>query len=396
MKFQFPRLPLLFGFFVLAAPLSAAAEPANRAKEREAVAAQIVDLVRQHFFDPIRAEAWAKKHAGLAAGAKNDEAFFTLTRQALAELKTSHTNYYTRADPEYAGILAIFSGPLGQKNVDHDSIGVDFTPDGFARVVFAGGPGAKAGLHRGDRVLKADGLDFHRVFSIRGRPGKTLVLTVERKKGQPPLEIKVVPRRIDPREEWLAAQREGAATLIRRKDKVIAFMPMFACAGAQYQEALAVAIRVLFQKADALVLDFRNGWGGCNPDFLNLFNPTTPILTSIFREGNTYSPPSPWRKPLFVLINGGTRSGKEVVAYAIQKHRLGTLVGERTAGAVVGGRCFLLPDRSLLFLAVMDVRVDGERLEGRGVVPDVPVADRLPFADGADPQLQKALELAAP
>jgi carboxyl-terminal processing protease len=279
--------------------------------------------------------------------------------------------------------------------VEHDSIGVDFTPEGFARVVLAGGPGFRAGLRRGDKVLKADGRDFHRVFSFRGRVGKTLVLTVERRQGQAPLEIKVVPQRIDPRQEWLAAQKEGT-NLIRRQGKVIAFVPMFACAGSLYQEALAEAITGRFQEVDVLVVDFRNGWGGCNPDFLNLFNRTPPVLTYINREGKTQAFVGQWRKPLFLLINGGTRSGKEAVAYAIQRHRLGTLVGERTAGAVVGGRCFLLPDRSLLYLAVIDVCVDGERLEGRGVAPDVPVADRLPFADGADPQLQKALELAAP
>jgi hypothetical protein len=39
-------------------------------------------------------------------------------------------------------------------------------------------------------------------------------------------------------------------------------------------------------------------------------------------------------------------------------------VGERTAGAVLAGRCFLLSDRSLLYLAVAGIRGDGERLEG--------------------------------
>ena len=48
-----------------------------------------------------------------------------------------------------------------------------------------------------------------------------------------------------------------------------------------------------------------------------------------------------------------------------------------------------------MYLAVADVRVDGERLEGVGVAPDVEVADQLPFADGADPQLDKAIDVAA-
>src|SRR5262249_24577352 len=102
-----------------------------------------------------------------------------------------------------------------------------------------------------------------------------------------------------------------------------------------------------------------------------------------------------WRKPLLVLINGGSRSGKELIAFAIQKQRRGALVGERTAGAVVAGSLFPLSDKSLLYLAVLDVRVEGKRLEGVGVAPDVAVPDDLPYAAGADPQLEKALSLAA-
>ncbi|PYR96650.1 MAG: hypothetical protein DMG15_18480 [Acidobacteria bacterium] len=61
----------------------------------------------------------------------------------------------------------------------------------------------------------------------------------------------------------------------------------------------------------------------------------------------------------------------------------------------MGGRCFLLPDKSLLYVAELDVTVDGQRLEGVGVLPDVGVADALSFADGFDPQLEKAIEMAS-
>ena len=96
-----------------------------------------------------------------------------------------------------------------------------------------------------------------------------------------------------------------------------------------------------------------------------------------------------------VLIDGGSRSGKEPVARALQRHGRAVLVGERTAGAVLAGQPFLLSDGSLMFLAVEDVRVDGERLEGTGVTPDVPVPSDLPYAAGRDPQLDRALGVAA-
>jgi carboxyl-terminal processing protease len=172
-------------------------------------------------------------------------------------------------------------------------------------------------------------------------------------------------------------------------------VPLFSGAGEEHEQALKESLSEKLAAAHSLVLDFRDGWGGCNPTLVNLFNRAVPRLTSVNRDGKELTLDSQWRKPLVLLINGGTRSGKEAVAFALQEHQRATLVGERTAGAVLAGRCFPLPDGSLLYLAVADVRVDGERLEGRGVMPDVEVADALPFAQGTDPQLQKALELAA-
>jgi carboxyl-terminal processing protease len=231
------------------------------------------------------------------------------------------------------------------------------------------------------------------VLSLRGRAGRQIVLTVERYKGQSKLEMQVIPRKIDPAQEWLDAQQLGSK-LIRRRSRSIAYIPLFSCAGESYKTALYNTVVSKFQNAHALILDFRNGWGGCSPDFLSLFDSVPPVLTIIDRNGKVRKHDTQWRKPLYVLINGGTRSGKEMVAFAIKKHRLGTLIGQRTAGEVLGGSCYLLPDKSLLYLAVADVRIDDQRLEGQGVSPDIEVPDNLPFAAGADPQLEKALEIA--
>jgi carboxyl-terminal processing protease len=92
-----------------------------------------------------------------------------------------------------------------------------------------------------------------------------------------------------------------------------------------------------------------------------------------------------------LLINGGTRSGKEVLAYGFKKYGYGPVIGTRSAGALLAARAFLL-DGGLLLLPVADVAVDGERLEGRGVTPTIEVPFDLPYAAGADPQLERALD----
>jgi carboxyl-terminal processing protease len=71
------------------------------------------------------------------------------------------------------------------------------------------------------------------------------------------------------------------------------------------------------------------------------------------------------------------------------------VVGSKTAGAVVAGRPFLMQDGSLLYLAVADVYVNGgQRLEGKGVTPDIVVPSPLEYAQGVDPQKERAIKVA--
>ncbi len=90
-----------------------------------------------------------------------------------------------------------------------------------------------------------------------------------------------------------------------------------------------------------------------------------------------------------------SRSGKELVAFAMKQRAMATLVGERTAGAVLSGSPVTLSNGDMLYLAVMDGAIDGTRLEGVGVGVDVEVPDSLPYAAGKDPQLEKAVDVAA-
>ncbi|GMT97705.1 S41 family peptidase [Corallococcus caeni] len=358
---------------------------------------EIVDLVRTRFFDAAKGTAWADAHQGYAADAKDVEDFTRRTNAALAELKASHTAYYPKESPGHAEVSSIFQVFLKQQNVEATGIGVDVreTPDGFfVRHVFADGPGAKAGLLRGDRLVTVEGKPFHPWHAFTNRAGRATRLTVERVKGAAPLSLTVTPRRMNPRKEWLAVQK-ASGQVVERQGRRVAYQHVYACTGEEYQQALEEELQDAFADADALVIDFRDGWGGCNPAFVNLFNPQVPVLANTGRDGKTQPYAPSWRKPVVLLVNGNSRSGKELVAFAMKRHKLATLVGERTAGAVLGGGPQRLSNGDLLYLAVMDVTADGERIEGVGVPVDVEVPDALPYAAGADPQRERALDVAA-
>jgi C-terminal processing protease CtpA/Prc len=143
------------------------------------------------------------------------------------------------------------------------------------------------------------------------------------------------------------------------------------------------------QNADGLILDMRCRHGGAPPDAAETFIGITPELEMTGRSGTRIAN-FRYRKPLIGLIDGGTRSGMEVLAYSLKKAGV-TLVGTNTAGAFLGGSPFLLEDGSLLYLAVMNATIDGRTLEGVGVSPNVTVPYDKLYSHGQDPQLQAAL-----
>jgi carboxyl-terminal processing protease len=383
---------IMVGLWVLGASAWAQA-PGRFVKQGDELVAQ----VRERFYDAKKAAEWAARHRGYGAKAKTEEDFERLTYEALAELQASHTAYYPRESLGHVGLSSIFRWVLKLKEVEYVSMGVDVAerPEGlFVRHVFAGGPAQKAGLLRGDRIVSVEGKPFHPVRSLKDRAGKPTQVMVERARGGRPLTLMVTPRRVDPKAEWLEAQ-EKSSRVVERSGKRVAYQYLYSCAGSEHQEALAEYILYGAENADALVVDLRDGWGGCNVQFLNLFNTRLPVLTSVGRDGKQVVTTGAWLKPVVLLVNGGSRSGKELVAFAMKQREMATLVGEQTAGAVLAGTPVRLSNGDLLYVAVMDGNIDGTRLEGIGVTVDVEVPDVLPYAAGKDPQLEKALDVAA-
>ncbi|AKF84623.1 hypothetical protein MFUL124B02_01820 [Myxococcus fulvus 124B02] len=358
---------------------------------------EVVDHVRMRFYDAKRGEAWATKHQGYGATATSADDFARRTQAALAELNASHTVFYPRGTTGHADLSAIFQRHLKLPKVEVPSIGADIqeTPQGFfARHVFARGPAAKAGLLRGDRLLSVEGKPFTSVASLTQRVNKPTRFTIERTLGAEPTVLTITPRLVNPKAEWLDAQH-ASTRVIDHQGRRVAYQQLYSCAGPEHQQKLQDALSDDFAQADAVVIDFRDGWGGCNPTFLNLFNRAVPRFVGIGRDGRRNAWSATWQKPVVLLVNGNSRSGKEIVAFTMKRLGLATLVGQHTAGAVLAGTPLRLSTGDLLYLAVEAVEVEGVLLEGVGVPVDVEVPDTLPYASGKDPQLDKALDVAA-
>jgi C-terminal processing protease CtpA/Prc len=373
---------------------------------------EVVALVESELYDPARLDAaWhaavdAHRQRWNRAATAQDRA--RELRSLLATLGLSHTALYTPDQPAWAELMDLFrAGPtrdaigrfFSDGVVRYDTIGIVATEiDGvhFVADVFDGSPAAKAGVLAGDRVLAA--AELPRTSEEREREDsrvteRLLLQRAEGDGGDRVLDVEQM--RVQPEELYLAAQR-ASARAVERAGHRVAYAHLRSWASPRFQSLLEEQLLGgQIAEAEALVLDLRGGWGGANPDYLSLFDARMPELALTSRRDPPERIRSAWTKPVVLLVDGSTRSGKEVIAYAFKRHHIGTVVGERTAGAVLGGQPFALRDGSLLMLATADVLVDGERLEGIGVEPDIVVPRDLPYSAGRDPQLEAALDEAA-
>lgn len=370
---------------------------------------QVWQKVNENFFDPkFNGIDWNTKkeeYKNRVNTAQSIEEASLVINQMLAELNTSHTRFYTKSEPAYYQLLGIFNDRGFSKQIkkifpdgkiDYPGIGIftkDINKKIFITAILDNSPAAKAGLKVGDQILAVDGKPYQPIQSFAEKVGQEVKLSIQRTPNAKSIELPVVPKKLDPNTLFVETMKDSVK-IIERNNKKIGYVHIWSYAGDQYQELLINEIAYgKLKDADALILDLRDGWGGADPNYLNIFTDKVPILTQIPRDGVKRNLDFQWRKPVVMLVNNGSRSGKEILAYGFKKYKLGTVVGTKTAGAVVGGSPFLLEDGNLLYLAVVDVLVDGERLEGKGVVPDIEVPFTIEYAQGKDPQLEKSIEV---
>jgi carboxyl-terminal processing protease len=102
----------------------------------------------------------------------------------------------------------------------------------------------------------------------------------------------------------------------------------------------------------------------------------------------------PYAGPLAILVDGLTGSASECFTGGMQSLGRARVFGTQTMGQALPALFDRLPNGDILVHAFGDfVTATGDRLEGRGVIPDVEVAiSRETLANGRDAMLEKALE----
>ena len=367
---------------------------------RAAAFAQFWSLTKAKFYDPSFAGTdWEALRHTMAARLPSlgDAADLAeLLSEMAGALNASHTGSFVRAvvpPAETVGSLGAywderFAGP-GMKLAE----------------ILQGGPldAADTALRVGDVVVAVNGVEVPAQGGIRralrGTAGQiTSVTFVHPDAPGARITEQRVPMSL-PLEQRLALTRfvsRNRALVAARSCGRLGYLYLPAMDQASYRTAFADVFG-RYTQAEGLIVDERNNSGG------DLHNNLVTLLSG--QRYSAFQPPrgglglteprDRWSRRSTVIMNGASYSDGSVFPYAYRRLGLGRLVGETVAGtgtAVWWAESLLIP--GLVYgLPQLPMRdADGERLENRDIVPDVPVRDDpAAWARGEDPQLLAAV-----
>ncbi len=152
-------------------------------------------------------------------------------------------------------------------------------------------------------------------------------------------------------------------------------------------------------RKEALIVDVRgNGGGNVSPQIIERLRREIAMIDIARNGAPGIDPGGTILGPKVLLIDEFSASDGDIVAYRFRAHKLGTIIGKRTWGGVVGirGSLPLLDGGYLNKPEFSRYSVDGKEwiMEGHGVDPDI-VVDNDPAKEfaGDDQQLDKAIEV---
>ncbi len=358
---------------------------------------KVDELVKNRFYNKsIATTEWPKyiaEHRDEILASKNLIELSERINAAIKTLKSSHCEFVTVNDETYYFLRSIFSA-FGKKDkappidfVGAITGGVNCSHN-KVRFVLDGSPAQKSGVQIGDEIVSVEGRPYVGQLSFANMSGKEIKISLVRKGQMRTVSLKPLLR--DDYGEFVAAVKNSARTF-SVPGATLGYVHLWS-GGPLAHQALFEVLDGKVGYTDGLILDLRGGYGANSTSDLDFFyrQPSNyPAMVSIDRKGGRHYAKEYYDKPVVALIDGGARSGKEILAYSLKKSGRAKLVGERTAGACVAGTIIPIDSKMALYLAVFDVEVGGVRLEGMGVAPDEEVVSGC-SQEGWDRQLAVA------
>ena len=283
-----------------------------------------------------------------------------------------HSSYAETSD--YDDLNIISTGNYGGLGL------VSTVENGVVRVVSAteDAPAWKAGIKSGDYLTRiggdlAYGLTLEQaVDKMRGPAGTKVDLKVVRPGRDKPFTVTVTRAVITANPvKWEVKDRVGIINLNR----------FTGTSGDQVQNALVQIDKQTGGKTIGYVLDLRSNGGGVLDEAVqvaDLFLERGEIVSQRGQSPDSiqryYAKPGDVTggKPVIVLVDSGSASASEIVAGAIQEHRRGLVLGERSFGKGSVQSIYQLGARRALRLTTdLYYLPSGRSVQEGGIIPDI-------------------------
>jgi tricorn protease len=362
-------------------------------------------IERDFFYDPhyhgLDLDKVKKKYEPYLDGIASRAELTYLFQECLGEITVGHMFVGGGEVPEpkklKGGLLgADYSLENGRYRIAKVYDGENWNPDLQAPLTQPG-VNAKAG----DYILAVNGRDLRSQDNIYSffeeTAGKQVVLKIgANADGKDSRDVTVLP--VESEENlrqlaWIEGNR-------RRVDEAtggrVAYVYVPNTGGAGYTSFN----RYFFSQVgkEAVIIDERFNEGGQLADYIIDYL-RRPIMSKVVtREGHDWSSPSEAIfGPKVMIINEMSGSGGDALPWYFRKAGLGTLVGKRTWGGLVGigGYPQLIDGGNVTAPRAAIYGLKGEwEVENHGVAPDIEVdLDPAAYRQGHDAQLDKAIEV---
>jgi carboxyl-terminal processing protease len=254
-------------------------------------------------------------------------------------------------------------------------------------------PAFKAGILAGDQILKIEGEPtknltlMDSVKRLRGPKGTKVTITIMREGFTKPRDFTLIRDVIPVRSvrHELLEKHYGYIRVSQFQEKT--------------DSEFETAIKALEQESKGglwgLILDLRNNPGGLLDQAVKVADRFIDSGLIVSMDGRKedqkikfYAHPEGTltRYPLVVIVNGGSASGAEIVAGAIQDQHRGILIGTQTFGKGSVQTIFPLPDGSGLRLTTARYYTpSGRSIQAKGIVPDIIVKPSTPEEEKVAP-----------
>ncbi len=248
--------------------------------------------------------------------------------------------------------------------------------DGVLTVIspLDGTPADKAGIKALDQIIKIDdastinlALD-EAVEKLRGKPGTTVVVMIQRKGEAKPRTLKVI--------RDIIKVDSISSHLIDDKIGYVKIKAFHGNTSSDLKEAIDA-----FGPLKGLILDFRNNPGGLLNESVSVSDlfldggmvvVTQGAGASQRDEEKASSGPEKTKLPIVVLVNSGSASASEIVAGALKNRNRALVVGEQTFGKGSVQMLYDFPDKSALKLTIAQYLTPGdESIQSVGITPDI-------------------------